>query len=68
MFISIIDFDIKEKDDYSFISIITIDANGKPEKIQRIDRTNVELRKWIQVGQINLPNLMVSEVYILKPI
>ena len=60
MFISIIDFDIKGKDDNSFILIITIDANGKPEKTQRIDRTNVELRKWIQVGRINLPNFIIE--------
>ena len=56
MFISIIEFDIK--DDNSFILIITIDENDKLEKTQRIDKTNVELRKWIQAGQINLPNLI----------
>ena len=60
MFISIIDFDIKGKDDNSFILIITIDENDKLEKTQRIDKTNVELRKWIQVGQINLPNLIIE--------
>ena len=54
MFISIIDFDIKEKDDSSYILIITIDTMGRPEKTQRIDRTNFEYGKWIQVG---LPNL-----------
>ena len=58
MFISIIEFDIK--DDNSFILIITIDENDKLEKTQRIDKTNVELRKWIQVGQINLPNLIIE--------
>ena len=60
MFISIIEFDIKGKDDNSFILIITIDENDKLEKTQRIDKTNVELRKWIQVGQINLPNLIIE--------
>ena len=59
MFISIIDFDIKEKDNSSYILIIAIDAMGKPEKTQRIDRTNVEYGKWIQVGHLNLPNFMV---------
>ena len=60
MFISIIEFDITGKDDNSFILIITIDENDKLEKTQRIDKTNVELRKWIQVGQINLPNLIIE--------
>ena len=50
MFISIIDFDMKETDDSAQILITVIDSMGKPEETKRFDKkTNYEYGKWVQV-------------------
>ena len=60
LFISVIDFDMKETDDSSHILITVIDEMGRPEETKRFDRkTSDDFGKWIQVGYLKIMNGMV---------
>ena len=60
MFISIKIFLIDERDNFTHISITSIDSNGEPEQAKKFDRkTDYQNGEWIQAWLFKTPNSMI---------